>query len=441
MSGEFCPQAWRRQLDGSVTFPISCPRSCAQSALGIIMPVRCMKFIHQPASSERLGDYLKEQLTKSWTHFRAAVAFVKRSGTRHLSSELCAFARTGHVEIVAGIDHRGTSSEGLRDLLAAVSPSGRVIVFHNVLPFTFHPKIYLFKSSTTADAVVGSGNLTEGGLFTNYEASFRVSLDLSDPKQAAILLSIEQALNAWADPSTGTALFLDDQLLTKLTAEGLTPSEDFLSDSGGNRELVGEHTSSVALDSPFAARHVPKAPPFQTPSHEPGLSGREVTVPPTSLTPARVNELGVGGFVMTLQRTDVGVGQTTSGTSRRSPEIFIPLAARNACPAFWNWPTGFVEDPGKHGKLDRQDVRMLLNGTIVSVNMMTWPPKRDFRLRSEALRSAGKIGDIIRMEKVDSVDGYEYTVEVIPKDTSRYFEYLRRCNQAVRNSKRKYGYY
>ncbi len=31
------------------------------------------------------------------------------------------------------------------------------------------------------------------------------------------------------------------------------------------------------------------------------------------------------GFVMTLQKTDVGRGQTTAGTSARSPEIFIPL--------------------------------------------------------------------------------------------------------------------
>ena len=44
-------------------------------------------------------------------------------------------------------------------------------------------------------------------------------------------------------------------------------------------------------------------------------------------------ELEVIHFLMTLQRTDVGVGQTTTGTSRRSPEIFVPLSARDAAPA------------------------------------------------------------------------------------------------------------
>ena len=119
-----------------------------------------MEFIHQPAPSNRLGDFLKDNLAGRWTHFRAAVAFVKRSGVRHVAPALTAFVRTGHAEIIAGIDHRGTSGEGLRDLLHAVSPRGRIIVFHNRLPFTFHPKAYLFKSPAAAEVLVGSGNLT-----------------------------------------------------------------------------------------------------------------------------------------------------------------------------------------------------------------------------------------------------------------------------------------
>ena len=103
-----------------------------------------MQFVHQPAPSNRLGDYLKENLRGDWTQFRAAVAFVKRSGTRHVAPALAAFARTRSVEIIAGVDHSGTSAEGLQDLLDAVSPAGRVVVFHNRLPFTFHPKIYKY---------------------------------------------------------------------------------------------------------------------------------------------------------------------------------------------------------------------------------------------------------------------------------------------------------
>ena len=85
-----------------------------------------------------------------------------------------------------------------------------MIVFHNRLPFTFHPKICLFQSPVAAELTVGSGNLTQGGLFTNYEAALHVSLHLDDPGDSAILRSVEQTLDAWADLSTGAALVLDE---------------------------------------------------------------------------------------------------------------------------------------------------------------------------------------------------------------------------------------
>ena len=187
--------------------------------------------------------------------FRAAVAFIKRSGVRHIAPVLADFARADHVEVIAGIDHRGTSFEGLQDLLNAVSPEGRIIIFHNRLPFTFHPKIYLFESPSAADLMVGSGNLTEGGLFTNYEAGLRVVLDLSDSKQAAILQSIEQVLDTWADPSAGTAYVLDDTFLTRLAALDLVPSEA-VTDS----EPVGSERDDGKTDSGTPACHLSLAP-------------------------------------------------------------------------------------------------------------------------------------------------------------------------------------
>ena len=121
-----------------------------------------MEIIRQPSQFARLGDYLKDNLNSGqWTNFRAAIAFVKRSGTRHVAPALTAFSQAANVEIIAGVDHGGTSAEGLRDLLDAVSPKGKVIVFHNRLPLTFHPKVYLFANSSTAELMIGSGNLTE----------------------------------------------------------------------------------------------------------------------------------------------------------------------------------------------------------------------------------------------------------------------------------------
>ena len=144
---------------------------------------------------------------------------------------------------------------------------------------------------------------------------------------------------------------------------------------------------------------------------------------------------------MTLQKTDVGVGQATAGASRRSPEIFVPLAARDADPDFWDWPHAFIPDPHKPDKRDRHGVRILVRGQLVNVNMMTWPDRHDFRLRAEALRSGGDVGDILHMARADPSSGHDYEVEIIPSGTVRYTAYLAKCRERVRNSQKRYGYY
>lgn len=144
---------------------------------------------------------------------------------------------------------------------------------------------------------------------------------------------------------------------------------------------------------------------------------------------------------MTLQRTDVGVGQTTTGTSRRSPEVFVPLRARDAEPGFWGWPDLFTEDARRAGKFDRAGVPMDLNGEVIRVNMMTWPAKHDFRLRNEALRSSGRVGDILKIAKVSGRTEAAYKVEVIRRGAPGYDDHLARCTETTPNSRKRWGYF
>lgn len=383
-----------------------------------------MDFIRQPDGSTRLGDWLTANLTGPWTHFRAAVAFAKRSGTKHIAAPLATFAGTNAVELIVGIDHRGTSEEGLRDLLHAVAPGGGLFVFHNRQPRTFHPKVYLFKSGDKAEVAVGSGNLTEGGLFTNYEAGLRLMLDMAEPADSAVLQSVESVLDHWASPTHGMSIALDNDLLDRLAKSNVVPAEaDMAPQTRAPFAVQPDDGGIAALAALFTVRSE-RPPPV---------------VPRNTSTGAR--SLAGNRFVMTLQRTDVGVGQTSVGTSKRSPEIFIPLSARNANPRFWGWPNLFREDPTRRGKFDRTTVRMRLGGQLAEVNMMTWPDRHDFRLRSEALRSAGNIGDILRMEKVEPGVGFDYYVEVIPPGTDQYRHCMPRCNQLVQNSRKRFGYY
>jgi HKD family nuclease len=130
-----------------------------------------MEFIHQLHGPTRIGQYLIDHFADPrWSEFRAAIAFAKRSGTQHVRQSLEEFDRRAQVKISVGVDFLGTSLEGLQDLLHS-TPNGQVWIYHNNGPYTFHPKVYLFKNNDRADLLVGSGNLTEGGLFTNYESS------------------------------------------------------------------------------------------------------------------------------------------------------------------------------------------------------------------------------------------------------------------------------
>jgi hypothetical protein len=151
---------------------------------------------------------------------------------------------------------------------------------------------------------------------------------------------------------------------------------------------------------------------------------------------------------MTLQKTDVGVGQTTKGTQRRSPEIFIPLVSRDFDPQFWGWPDLYVPDPAwtgpldgdGRGKMDRPNVMVRLGGNTFPVHMWYNSDKRDLRLRSEHMRSAGVIGDILYVERSDGKSGFAYYVDVIPQGSERFSEYIVQCNKTVRNSKKAWGY-
>ena len=385
-----------------------------------------MKLLEQPGGY-RLGDWLNANLDADWAEFRAAVAFVKRSGVKHIAARLAAFAQSRPVEVIAGVDHQGTSYEGLRSLYEAVTPTGRVLVFHNALPHTFHPKAYLFKSTDRAAVALGSGNLTEGGLYTNYEAGVQVALDLTNKADRDMLKSVEEMLDGWAATQAGTTARLDDANLESMLLLGLVVKEADMAVSIADKEHAGTTAPSSATGDTV----------FQF----------EAVAVPTAPVPMQVGNISIDAlqhgarrYVMTLQQTDVGVGQTTAGTSKRSPEIFVPLKARNAEPEFWNWQDGFEEDPGKPGKYDRRGVRMRVGNEIVEVNMMTWPDKSDFRLRSEALRSLGAIDDILFMAKVDA-PAFEYFVVAIPTGSPEYEAMRAKCDQSVPNSKRRFGYF
>lgn len=405
-----------------------------------------ISLIHHPDGPKRLGDLLVENLSSTeWTQFRAAVAFVKNSGVKHIKTHRQNFLARGAAKISAGVDVAGTSREGLTELLDALGVQGEGWVFHNEAQSTFHPKVYLFSNATNAECLIGSGNLTEGGLYTNYEAFVHLQLDRSNPGDQDFLTRIEELLEDWTNPATGTSLKLTPALIRDLADAGYLPTEAQIRQATDEAKSRIKGTAALAQAKKlFASVKIKPAPHLgvqgaTTSAKTTGVRSRAKPGAPSTST----------GFVITLQKTDVGHGQTTEGTSRRSPEIFLPKVCVHANPGFWGWPMLFKADPEwtgptdteGYGKMDRDGVTMRLGTQILSVNWWYNPDKRDFRLRNEALRGAGNIGDILRIETADGKGGFDYYVEVVPQGTSLFAQYLALCKEPVRNSKKKWGYY
>jgi len=97
--------------------------------------------------------------------------------------------------VLIGIDQHGGTIEGLQQAREMFTEA-RVYHDANRNPVrTFHPKLFVVQAPRRARAIVGSGNLTAGGLLTNYELSLRLDLDLEGQRDKDTL----EALRRWFD--------------------------------------------------------------------------------------------------------------------------------------------------------------------------------------------------------------------------------------------------
>jgi HKD family nuclease len=123
------------------------------------------------------------------SEFTVVVAWAKASGLERIRPLLQAFrARGGTARILLGIDQGGASIEGLH---AAISDFDEASVLNDAASSTFHPKLYIFSGEAASVIIIGSSNLTRGGLFANYEADVCLELDLT---QAADLQTHEEVI-------------------------------------------------------------------------------------------------------------------------------------------------------------------------------------------------------------------------------------------------------
>lgn len=143
-----------------------------------------MKLMNQPFNGQ-LGDRLIELLESPDFHtLDIAVAFAKNSGVLRIKDSLQKFREGGgKVNVYVGVDLGGTSYEALTALLLHTDSLN---VVHSEGGQTFHSKIYRFSGKNNGLLVVGSHNLTGGGLWTNFESSLHIPTDGANAHETAV---------------------------------------------------------------------------------------------------------------------------------------------------------------------------------------------------------------------------------------------------------------
>src|SRR6266849_78000 len=121
-----------------------------------------------------------------------SVAYVTEGGVEQIEAQLIAYA--ARATVFAGIRNDTTSYQGLARLhrivsqLYTVDTGSRTVIFH--------PKLYLVRGREHARLVIGSANLTLGGLNNNIETGMLLDFDLRDAVDMAEIAKIEMLFAA-----------------------------------------------------------------------------------------------------------------------------------------------------------------------------------------------------------------------------------------------------
>ncbi|MBI4317350.1 MAG: hypothetical protein HY675_02575 [Chloroflexi bacterium] len=371
----------------------------------------------------RAGDHVAELLARTADRFdtvRIAVAFAKASGVGILFDHLRAFPSPDRtLDVTVGVNHRGTSRQGLELLLKT---GASVNIFNNPGGGTFHPKLYLFeRTNTEGVALVGSNNLTRGGLYENYELSVRLDYDLTVAEDATAFDHACGVYDKYINEGSGTVRRLDPALLLELDQQG------YLLDETAPTHVGPGDTppSSGATTALFRRVPVPRGP--RVSSSVPSVA--------TVDQPGKV----LATFAMTLGPRDT---RQQTGYSR---DIFIPLAARDANPDFWGWPEAFQAAPGTRGHY--RERRIDLRATpaqgpsvhLQQVRLYGYAERSEFRLNCGSLVQSASPGDIFVIILVPAGSGYEYEAMIIPQGRPMHRAFLGTCTN-LRPSGKRWGY-
>lgn len=145
-------------------------------------------------------------LLKQAQQFECMVAFAKASAMRDLLAPLeAALARGIRARFAVGLSFHITEPAMLRKLFN-LTKKYQMALYLSATNVTFHPKIYAVREQEQCRVIVGSANLTAGGLTDNYEASVLVN-DKAGTLMAAVEAHFDELIReGYLIPATQTLI-------------------------------------------------------------------------------------------------------------------------------------------------------------------------------------------------------------------------------------------
>ena len=279
---------------------------------------------------------------------RIIVAWARVTGVGLLFDAL--EGKEDKIEVVVGMSGGATSAEALAHLRSRCS---KLFVFHKHHRQTFHPKIYCVDSGgkcpTTATLVVGSSNMTGGGLYSNIEGN--ILLDLKPRMNEEHKGLFESVAQVFGDLSRSPYC---ERITTDARINELL-QDRYLGTEASLRRTAGEESEASAKLGRRRAK--PEAPPPTIPRIKLPALETTFTAPvsrakrvakATAPAASVVDDLVADGrfFVRTLTENDISKLHGAVGTF----EPDLSVTARDAQSAFWGWPDEFELVERKEGK-------------------------------------------------------------------------------------------
>lgn len=385
-------------------------------------------------------DFLEQLTNAAIRHadgsLRVHVAWARDEGMYLLNSAI--EPHVDDVNLLVGINQRGTTAEAL---LRALASGFEVRLFYKHPSQTFHPKLYRFDGGAAGEGsktlIVGSSNLTRGGLTTNYEANLVLQYDAESEGFPSSQSLADLWDRFWVSPFTHG---IPDPETVKwflergyLATEAMIRRERRQQKGAGQRnpEDVDRVRTSPPPRSPFPGYERVELP-FPVPPEVPVEPDAElVDADPVDLVPRRDRF-----FVRTLTGNDV---RKLHGLQTGTFEPDLGETARDRFPAFWGWPDQYevvTRDLPRHEWAARGRLFSKIRQGGVDIEVMLWYREERPGHAAEHRLRPGPIGavrdatpddftsdSLIVIERAPEETDYDFYVRLITGDELEFDDY------------------